>query len=194
LKRLPAVASDAKANISRARLELGQLGEVSEWLKRELRRDMMSIIKLRQKTGFDKVDARKAAAEHNAEIAVRAVCDAKPRTLEGGMALIRFVDDAKKTADWIDVDDVTDVGAVLYRAFDALQASKPQRARRSRLAGFLCQTNARASKPEQSIATPASATARKANDANSSRINVFLGVVRETGLRPNHSARSAARR
>ena len=86
------------------------------------------ISKRRQKTGFDKVNARKVAAERNAEIAVRAVCDAKPRTFEGAMALIKFIADAKNTADWIDVADVTDLSAVLNRAYDALQASKEQRA------------------------------------------------------------------
>jgi hypothetical protein len=124
----PDVVSDAKANAARARLELAQLGEASEWLKRELRRDIMSVIKLRQKTGFDKVNARKVAAEHNAEIAVRAVGEAKPRTFEGAVALIKFIADAKKTADWIDVADVTDVSAVLYRAFDALRQNNARRA------------------------------------------------------------------
>ena len=56
------------------------------------------------------------------------------------------------------------------------------------------QTNTRANNPEQSIATPANATARKANDANSSRIKAFRGAMRPVGLRLNHSARSAVRR
>jgi hypothetical protein len=63
-------------------------------------------------------------------------------------------------------------------------------------AGFLCQTNARANNPEQSIATPASAIARKPSEANSSRIKVFLGVVSKEDLPTpvSHSARSAVRR
>lgn len=63
-------------------------------------------------------------------------------------------------------------------------------------AGGFNQTNTRASNPEQSIATPASATARKPSEANSSRKKVFGGAVPQPGLsfRLNHSARSAVRR
>lgn len=52
--------------------------------------------------------------------AVRAVGNAKPRSLEGAMALIKFIADAKKVWDWIDIAEVTDVTAALYRAHDVL--------------------------------------------------------------------------
>jgi len=107
------------ALIARDKFALQQIKEAAAWLKAEWRRREDRSTRLRVKSGFEKAATNRVLADSAAVLAVRDLRNAKPRTVEGAAALIRFI------ADHYDRDGIVeyeiDLGAALTRASDVLK-------------------------------------------------------------------------
>jgi hypothetical protein len=110
-----------RALIARDKFALRQIKEAADWLKSEWQRQEDRSGRLRVKSGYEKAAFNRTNAETAAILAVRALRDAKPRTLEGAAALIRFIADHHDPdgAGWVHYE--LDFSAALERASDVLK-------------------------------------------------------------------------
>jgi hypothetical protein len=115
------------ALIARDKFALHQIKEAADWLKAEWQRREDRSGRLRVKSGYEKAGTNRVIAESAAVRAVRALRDAKPRTMEGAAALIYFIADHQDRDGTGWVQHEIDFGAALKRAADVLK-QKPSSA------------------------------------------------------------------
>jgi hypothetical protein len=112
----------AQRNIIQAKAELVQIPLLRAWGTREWRREKLRLERLWRSSGYDKARDRIGVAHMAAYDAVSAVVEAKPRTVEGCLALMKFVADRTMRENLIlRLDTESDVSAPLYRAHDILK-------------------------------------------------------------------------
>jgi|SRR5579863_6350483 len=109
----------ARSNIAEAKIRLAEIPVARTWAIREWRREMARLRRCWRSSGFDKARARRSAALFKKLAAVRAVHKAKPQTVEGCVALLKFVADSSMRD--LGSDPEREVKAPLYRIRDALK-------------------------------------------------------------------------
>ena len=90
----------ARQNIAQAQIHLAQIPQARAWAIREWRREMARLNRLWRSSGFDAARSRRRAALAEKINAVRVVVKAKPRTVEGCVALPKFVADSTVLSIW----------------------------------------------------------------------------------------------
>jgi hypothetical protein len=116
------------ALIARDKFALHLIKEAADWLKAEWQRREDRAGRVRVKGGIEKAWTDRIIAEHAAVAAVRALRHAKPRTLEGAAALMRFIADFHDPdgSGWVHHE--LDFSAALQRASDVVLRQKPSAA------------------------------------------------------------------
>jgi hypothetical protein len=108
----------SRTGIARAKFEMTQIAPAVEWLKREYQSDRAMLDRASRKSGYAKTRNAEIAAEVDALLAVRALSKVKPATIDGAIALVKFVADANKAGDsWhVEIDGELDLGEALHQA------------------------------------------------------------------------------
>src|SRR4030081_3220836 len=101
-----------------AQIHLAQIPQARAWAIREWRREMARLNRLWRSSGFDAARSRRRAALAEKINAVRVVVKAKPRTVEGCVALPKFVADSTVLSIWERLNPEAEVKDPLYRIRD----------------------------------------------------------------------------
>jgi hypothetical protein len=113
------------ALIARDKFALHLIKEAADRIRAEWQRPEDRSGRLRVKSGLEKAWTRRVIAENAVLQAVRALRNAKPRTLEGAAALIRFIADHEDRDGIGWVHHEIDFGAALKLASDVVLKQKP---------------------------------------------------------------------
>jgi hypothetical protein len=106
-----------------------QIPLAKAWAEREWRRERARLVRLWRSTGYTRAQFRQSSALIKALQAVGAFNKAKPRTIEGSVALLKFVADRVREdgITWMS-DTKAEVSAPLYSALERLNTIATKRA------------------------------------------------------------------